>query len=108
MLEDLIVSLLVNRHDLKVVRGSAADGDLVAAATAAHAQVVVVTRRDPGDLGDVDPRLARAADISIVALAPDGASACLHALRAEAAQLDDVSADEIFSALVASRATGPM
>lgn len=106
MLEDLMASLLVNRHDLRVVRGSAADGDLVAAATAAMAQVVVVTRRDPADLGDVDPRLARAAKISIVALAPDGGSACLHALHAETGRLEDVSAEEIFNALATSRPTG--
>jgi hypothetical protein len=99
MLEDLIVSLVENRHDLTVVRGSAADGDLVTAAAAAMAQVVVVTRNHPADLGDVDVRLARAANISIVALAPDGASACLHTLRDESAQYEDVSAEEIFSAL---------
>ena len=102
MLEDLMVSLLENHPELRVIRGAAADGNLVAAAVAANAQVIVVTRRDPTDLGAVDPRLAQAADVSIIALAPDGASACLHALHCEAALLEDVSADEILGALATS------
>lgn len=104
-LEDLVVSLLANCPDLKVVRGAADDGDLVEAAVRAKAQVVVVTRRVPSDLGSVDPRLAQAANIWIVALAPDGGSACLHALRAEATWLEDVSA-EILNALAAGRPIG--
>lgn len=107
MLEDLMVSLLKSRPNLKVIRGAAANGDLVAAAAAAQAQAVVVTRRDPTDLGAVDPRLAQAANLSIVALAPDGASACLHVLRSEAARLDDVSAEEILGALAVSHPIRP-
>jgi hypothetical protein len=106
MLEDLMVSLLESRPDLKVIRGTAAGGDLVSAAVNAKAQVVVVTRRNPADLGAVDPKLAQAASVSIVALAPDGASACLHALRSEAARLEDVSTEEILGALAASNASG--
>jgi hypothetical protein len=102
MLEDLMVSLLENRPGLKIIRGASAGGDIVAAATAARAQVVVVTRRNPADLDAVDPRLAQAAGLSIVALAPDGASACLHTLRPESTRLEDVSAEEILGALGAS------
>jgi hypothetical protein len=101
MLEDLMVSLLANRADLKVIRGTAG-GDLVAAAAAAHAQVIIVARHNPGNLDAVDPALARAACMSIVALAPDGASACLHTLSSEASRLEDVSAAEILGVLTAA------
>jgi hypothetical protein len=102
MLEDLMVSLLENRPGMKILRGASAGSDLVAAAAAVQAHAVIVTRRDPADLGAVDPRLAQAASLSIVAVAPDGASACLHTLRPEATRLEDVSAEEILGALGAS------
>jgi hypothetical protein len=104
MLEDMIASVLQPHPDIRIVRGAAPDRDLIAGATAAGAHAVVVTRRDPADLSDIDPRLARAAHISIVAVAPDGASACVHTLRAEVARLDDVSAAEILRALAVSPA----
>jgi hypothetical protein len=104
MLEDMIASVLQPHPDIRIVRGAAPDRDLVAAATAAGAHAIVVTRRDPADLSDIDPRLARAARISIVAVAPDGASACVHTLRADVARLDDVSAAEILRALAVSPA----
>jgi hypothetical protein len=104
MLEDMIASVLQPHPDIRIIRGAAPDRDLIAGATAAGAHAVVVTRRDPADLSDIDPRLARAARISIVAVAPDGASACVHTLRAEAARLDDVSAAEILRALAVSPA----
>ena len=100
-LEDLMVSMFENRPNLKVVRGAAADGDLAMAAAAANAQVVVVTRRDPANLGAVDPRLERAAGISIIALAPHGTTACVHVLRTDATKLEDVSTEDIFTVLEA-------
>jgi hypothetical protein len=99
MLEDMISSVLKPHSDIRVISGAVQDNDLVAAASAAGAQVVVVTRRDPANLADVDPRLARAAMVSIIAIAPDAASACLHALRSDSAHIDDVSAEEILRAL---------
>jgi hypothetical protein len=106
MLEDMRASVLQPHPDIRIVRGAAPDRDLVAAAAAAGALAVVVTRRDPADLADIDPRLAQAAGISIVAVAPDGASACVHVLRAEVARLEDVSAAEILRALAAARPIG--
>ena len=61
-----------------------------------------MTRRDPASLDDIDPRLGQASRISIITLAPDGTSACVHALRAEATRLEDVSAREILRALAAA------
>jgi hypothetical protein len=106
MLEDMIAGVLQPHSDIRIVRGSAHDRDLIAAATAAGAHAVVVTRRDPASLDDIDPRLAQALRISIVALAPDGTSACVHALRSEATRLEDVSAREILRALAATRSIG--
>jgi hypothetical protein len=103
MLEDMVSSVLKAQPDIRVVRGEARDRDLISAAAASGAHVVVVTRRDPANLEAVDPRLAQAANLSIVALAPDGASACLHALRSESARLEDVSAQQILCALSAAR-----
>jgi hypothetical protein len=106
MLEDMIASVLQPHPDIRIVRGSAHDRDLIAAITATDAHAVVVTRRDPASLDDIDPRLAQASRISIVALAPDGTSACVHALRAEATRLEDVSAREILRALAATHSIG--
>jgi hypothetical protein len=106
MLEDMIASVLQPHSDIRIVRGSAHDRDLIAAAIAAGAHAVVVTRRDPASLDDVDPRVAQASRISIVALAPDGTSACVHALRAEATRLEDVAAREILRALAATHSIG--
>src|SRR5262245_32228026 len=102
MLEDMIASVLQPHSDIRIVRGSAHDRDLIAAVTSADAHAVVVTRRDPASLLDIDPRLEHASRISIVALAPDGTSACVHAFRAEATRLEDVSAREILRALAAT------
>jgi hypothetical protein len=106
MLEDMLSSLLEPHPDIHVVRGEARDRDLISAAAAAGAQVVVVTRRDPANLAEVDPYLALAATVSIVALEPDGASACVHALRSETARLEDVSAEQILHALAPSHPIG--
>src|SRR5262245_24288238 len=78
MLEDMVSSVLEPQPDIRVVRGEAHERDLIAAAAASGAHVVVVTRRDPANLAEVDPHLARAASVSIIALAADGAWACLY------------------------------
>ena len=106
MLEDMIASVLQPLPDIRIIRGAAHDRDVIAAATAAGAHAVVVTRRDPASLDDIDPRLAQAARISIVALATDGTSACVHALRPDATRLEDVSAGEILRAIAAARPFG--
>jgi|SRR5262245_36779910 len=91
MLEDMISSVLQPLPDIRVVRGSVHDRDLISAAAEAGAQVVVVTRRNPSDLAELDLRLAQAATVSIFALAPDGAWACLHTMRPETTRLEDFS-----------------
>jgi predicted metal-dependent HD superfamily phosphohydrolase len=101
MLEDLLVGLLESQPDLKVIRGAAA-GDLAAAASAAKAEVIVTAHREPADFDAIDSALARAANLSVLAIAPDGASAYLHKIRCETSRLDDVTAEEILRALVAS------
>jgi hypothetical protein len=103
MLEDMISSLLQPLPDIRVVRGSAHERDLIAAAAEAGAQVVMVVRRDPMNLAEVDQRLAQAATFSIFALAPDGAWACSHKLRPEATRLEDFS---IVAALTAATPQG--
>jgi hypothetical protein len=102
MLEDMVCSVLQSNPDIRVVRGAAHGRDLIAAAAAAAAQVVVVTRRDPANLADVDPDLAQAGKVSIIALAPDGAWAFLYRLQTEATRLEDVSTDKVLAALAAT------
>jgi DNA-binding NarL/FixJ family response regulator len=105
MLEDTVRSVLQSRPDLEVIRASTRDQDLIDAAAAAGAHVVVVTRRDPADLWAVDPRLAQAAAVSVIALSPNGAWACLHKLHPAATRLEDLSTAQILAALAA---TAPM
>jgi hypothetical protein len=100
MLEEVVSSVLEQNPELRVIRGMRTDGDLIAAAMAAGAQVVIVTRRDPNALASVDPRLA---NVSMLALAPDGTSACLHAVEPTLHCLEEVSAEQILAAIASMR-----
>ena len=103
MLADLLVSLLERSPDLKVTAILAsADGNLAAAASAAKAEVVVVAHRDPADLAAIDPALAWAADLSVLALNPDGTSAYLHNIRCETSRVEDITPNGILVALAQS------
>jgi len=106
MLADMVSSVLQPHAEVRVVRNGTSNDDIVAAAVAAGAQVVVVTRRDPEDLGAIDRRLADAASVSVVALAPDGAWACLHKLRPESKRFEDLSTAQILAALTAATPVG--
>jgi len=109
MLEDMMSSVLKECSGLRVIRGAANatnNGKLIDAAVAAGASVVVVARRDPTDLGSIDSYLANAANVSVVALALDGASACLHAFTPTGQRLDDVSAEQILRAIAGAAPIG--
>jgi DNA-binding NarL/FixJ family response regulator len=99
MLEDMISSVLKQRSDLHVIRGTTNGRKLIDAAVASEAPVVVMACRNPADLESIDPYLANAARVSVVALALDGTSACLHAFKPSGQQLDDVSAQQILTAI---------
>lgn len=99
MLEDMVASVLQSDPNIYVVSGAANDRGPVAAATDAGAQVVFVTRRDPADLASVDAQIAQAAAVSIFALSPDGAWACLYTLKPYVTRLDDLSSAKVLAAL---------
>jgi hypothetical protein len=106
MLEDMVSSLLEPHPDIHVVRGEARDRDLISAAAAAGARVVVVTRRDPANLTEVDPHLALAATVSIIALSADGAWACLYTLKPDVTRLEDLSTAKVLAALASATPIG--
>ena len=106
MLEDMMSSVLKERSDLRVIRGATNGRKLIDAAVAAAAPVVVVARRNPADLEPIDPYLANAAKISVVALALDGASACLHTFKPTSQRLDDVSAEQILRVIAGATPMG--
>ncbi len=106
MLEDMVSSVLEPHPDVRVVRGAAHDRDLIRAAAACGARVVVVTRRDPADLEEVDPHLAQAAAVSIVAIAADGAWACFYRLRPDVTRLEDLSTAKVLAALASATPIG--
>jgi hypothetical protein len=99
MLEDMVSSVLKGRSNIDVIRGTQSGCKLINAAVDAGAPVVVVARRNPSDLASIDPYLANAANVSVVALTLDGTSACLHAFKAVGQRLDDVSAEQILTAI---------
>ncbi len=105
MLEDMVSSVLKGRPDLQVVSGNSNGSRVISSAMAAGAPVVVVARSDPADLSSIDPYLAEAANVSVVAVALDGASACTHAFKPTQQPIDDVSAEQILTA-IADAATG--
>ncbi len=99
-------SVLGERSDLRVIRGTTKSGKLVDAAVATGASVVVVARRDPADLEAIDSYLANAANVSVVAVALDGTSACLHALTPSEQRFDDVSAEQLLAVIARAAPMG--
>jgi hypothetical protein len=106
LLGDIIAAYLAARSDVRVVRRSLAGQDLLAAAAAERARVVVLARRDPSDLSALDPALAQASAISVFALAENGAWACLHQLRPDITRFDDVSAATLASVALSAMGAG--
>jgi DNA-binding NarL/FixJ family response regulator len=106
MLEDMVASMLEERSDLRVVRDPANNRKLIDAAVATGVSVVVVARRNPQDLESIDPYLANAANVSVVALALDGTSACLHAFKPTQQLLEDVSVEQIVTAIAGAAPMG--
>jgi hypothetical protein len=106
MLEDMMSSVLNERSELQVIRGATNGRKLIDAAVAHRAPVVVVARPNPTDLKSIDPYLANAAKVSVVALALDGTSACLHAFKPTGQRLDDVSAEQILTAIAGAPPMG--
>jgi hypothetical protein len=99
MLEDMVSRVLKGRSDLEVVRGSSTGSRVISSAVATGAPVVVVARSDPADLASIDPYLAEASNVSVVAVALDGASACTHEFKPTRQAIDDVSAEQILTAI---------
>ena len=106
MIEDMMSSVLKERSDLRVIRGTTSNRKLIDAAVAAGASVVVVARRNPVDCMSIDPYLANAANVAVIALAFDGTSACLHAFKPTRQRLDDVSAEQILTAIAGAASAG--
>jgi len=106
MLEDLVSSVLKHHFDLRVSRGAKGGCRLLNEAVEAGSSVVVVAQDNPTDLSSIDPCLTNATQVSVVAIALDGASACLHAFKPIAQKLEDVSADQIVTAIADAIAAG--
>ena len=98
-LEDIVAHLLQARSEIHVVRQAAGKLGLAEAAALVKAALVVVTRADPADLHGVDPALALAADLTVVALSLDGAWGCTHRLRLETLRHDDLNAAQLLAGL---------
>lgn len=104
MLEDMVSTALKDRSDIEVIRGADYDHKLIDVAATAGAPFVVMSRRDPSSLASIDPYLAKAAKVSIVALALDGASAFFHTFTPSKEDLEEVSAERILAKIEAAAA----
>jgi hypothetical protein len=105
LLEDMVSNVLKRHFDLRVIRGTKSGCTLLSEAVEAGAAVVVVAQDNPSDLSSIDPCLANAAQVSVIAIALDGASACLHAFRPVEQNFEDVSAEQIIAAIAGAVAT---
>ena len=99
-------SVLKERPDLRVIRGTTSSSKLIDAAVAAGASVVVVARRNPADIESIDPYMANATNVAVVALALDGTSACLHVLKPTGQRFDDVSAEQLLTVIAGATPIG--
>lgn len=100
----MLSTVLKDRFDIEVIHGADDRSKLVDVAVVAGASVVVMSRLDPSNLTSIDPYLAKAAKVSIVALALDGASACLHTFTPSTEDLEEVSAERILAKIEAAAA----
>jgi hypothetical protein len=99
MLENVVSNVLKPHFDLRVIRRTSSGCALLNEAVEVGAPIVVVAQDDPSDLAAVSPCLANAARVSVVAIAPDGVSACLHTFKPVGRDLADVSAEQIVAAI---------
>ena len=67
----------------------------------------MVANGDPAALDAVDPALGWAASLSVLAIAPDGRSACIHRIRLETQVVKDVTQQTIVAALISLAAEKP-
>jgi hypothetical protein len=91
LLDDIISGALEGDEGVRLVRNARTGGNLAAAALGVHADVIVVTRKDPGDLASIDQHMAGLAGRSLLALRPAGDCAWLYCCRCEATQLRELS-----------------
>ena len=99
LLEDMVSNVLKGHFDLHIVRGTKSGCTLLNEAVEAGARVLVVAQDNPSDLSCIDPCLVNATQVSVVAIALDGASARLHAFQAVGRSFEDVSAEQIVAAI---------
>jgi hypothetical protein len=102
LLEDMVSSVLADHFNIQKDRDARNGARIIEAAIEAGAPVVVVASRNPSDLSSIDPYLAKAATVSVVALALDGTSACVHAFNPGGLPMEDVSAEQIVTAIAAA------
>jgi len=95
LLEDIIAHLLQARSGVAIIHGILSKAGLADAAFAAQADVIVVSHEEPWNLSALDERLAHLAALSVVALKPDGSSACVHTLNPTSTLLESVSGSEM-------------
>lgn len=101
LLAKIVTTLIEGRDDLQVVQGGRGT-EPVGAAIAADAPVVVVARSDPADLAAIDPYLAKATRVSVIAVATDWGSACSHAFRPTSRRIEHVRPHDILAAIAAA------
>ena len=99
VLRDFLERVLSGQAEVTLVRAPV-QGDLIAAAATAKADIVVAASPDPAALAAIDPTLAWVANLSILALTPDGRSACIHRVRSETRVLNDLTPQEIVALLI--------
>jgi hypothetical protein len=102
MLEDIVLAVLQEHPEFRALRNVASATGPMAAALREGASVVILSHRTPEDLAALDPDLTRATAVKLLALHPNGASACLHTLLPTMSLVDDVSESRLTAVLAGS------
>ena len=91
MLLDVVDHIIASTPDMVVAGRIAGDGDLLAEARRAHANVVLVEHRADGKSEPYDALLRRRPRLKVLALAPDGRTGCLYEMRPKCIPLGAMS-----------------
>ena len=99
MLASIIDVVLGGAPDLVVAGRSRAGDDLVAQIRLAHADVMMMSSPDPGNIDNLVALLGNCPSLRVLAIAADCSSGYVHELRPHSTRIANISAEVLVAAV---------